>query len=141
MACREPARAFFKHDYAESQNSKMNNRGMRNFDKNGFGELYVSKYDRAYELSCPDVVYMKKIDRSPDFHPKRWDIDQNVKFLKPKNEELQTNVYAGKMWMMGGQGNKLSRSDGIDMSLGLITTPQDLKVLKSKRKTLLLKSK
>ena len=36
--------------------------------------------------------------------------------------------------MMGGQGNKLSRSDGIDMSLGLITTPNDLKQLKAKEK-------
>ena len=50
---------------------------------------------------------------------------------------LQTDAYAGKMWMMGGQGNKLSRSDGIDMSLGLITTPNDLKQLKAKRKTML----
>lgn len=38
---------------------------------------------------------------------------------------------------MGGQGNKLSRSDGIDMSLGLITTPNDLKNLKVKRQTLM----
>ena len=52
-------------------------------------------------------------------------------------QDLQTDAYAGKMWMMGGQGNKLSRSDGIDMSLGLITTPNDLKQLKAKRKTML----
>ena len=50
--------------------------------------------------------------------------------LLPSNDVLQTDAYAGKMWMMGGQGNKLSRSDGIDMSLGLITTPNDLKNLK-----------
>ena len=52
-------------------------------------------------------------------------------------QDLQTDAYAGKMWMMGGQGNKLSRSDGIDMSQGLITTPNDLKQLKAKRKTML----
>jgi hypothetical protein len=134
IACREPKRAFFKQDYADSQHSRLEKRGMRNFDHNGFGELYVSKYDRAYELTCPDVVYMKSVDRSPNFKTKRWNKDSNVKFLKPKNEELLTDVYAGKMWMMGKVGNNLSRSDGIDMSLGLIKTKQDLAQLKEQRK-------
>ena len=57
--------------------------------------------------------------------------EEGKKFYLPHNDVLQTDAYAGKMWMMGGQGNKLSRSDGIDMSLGLITTPNDLKMLKS----------
>ena len=36
--------------------------------------------------------------------------------------------------MMGKVGNNLSRSDGIDMSLGLIKTKQDLAQLKEQRK-------
>jgi len=134
IACREPSRAFFKQDYNASLNSQMVKRGLRNFDNHGFGELYVSKYDRKYELSCPDVVYLKDIDRNPNFQPKRWNKDEVQNFPLPKNEELQTNEYAGKMWMMGKMGNTLSRSDGIDMSLGIIRTKQDLNELKRTRK-------
>ena len=134
VACREPKRAFFKQDYNASIHSDVNNRGLRNFDHHGFGELYASKYDRKYELSCPDVIYMKSIDRNPNFKPKRWNKDDTKSFPLPKNEELQTNEYAGKMWMMGNMGNNLSRSDGIDMSLGIIRTKKDLNELKKTRK-------
>ena len=139
IASREPSRAFFKYDYATSKHNNMAKRGLRNFDKLGFGESYVSKYDRKYELTCQDVIFMKNVDRSSDYpKKKRWDPnEEGKKFYLPSNDVLQTDAYAGKMWMMGGQGNKLSRSDGIDMSLGLITTPNDLKNLKVKRQTLM----
>ena len=45
IASREPNRAFFKHDYATSKHNNMQKRGLRNFDKLGFGESYVTKYD------------------------------------------------------------------------------------------------
>ena len=87
IASREPRRAFFKHDYAASEHSNIQKRGLRNFDKLGFGESYVSKYDRRYELTCEDVVFMKNVDRSSEYpKKKRWSPkDEGKKFYLPHN--------------------------------------------------------
>ena len=87
IASREPRRAFFKHDYEASEHNKIQKRGLRNFDKLGFGESYVSKYDRKYELTCEDVIFMKNVDRSSEYpKKKRWSPKDNPKFYLPHNE-------------------------------------------------------
>ncbi len=95
---------------------------------------------RKITLSFTSLT-MKYVPTILLFEPtRRWPFYQTnkkISIVLCVFQVLQTDAYAGKMWMMGGQGNKLSRSDGIDMSLGLITTPNDLKQLKAKRKTML----
>ena len=117
---REPGRAFFSQDMTASLKTRASPRGLRNYIPDS---RTLEMYSHDHLQSMPDIAYMQKIRRSDQPPPRHKVIDR--KFMLPKNPELATDEYAGKMWTLS-HSNKITRDAGILVSMGLITRPDEI---------------